>query len=257
MSVDRLEPGLRIVLVQTQHPGNIGSAARAMKTMGLHELVLVDPLGLPTHRDALAMAAGADDVLAGARIVADVASAVADCAFVVGCTARSRHVTLPGMAPREAVAQMQVQAVHGPVALLFGCERTGLTNVELQACHATAHIPANPAYGSLNLAAAVQVLCYEWRLAALASDGADGEPEAATQRSDPPATQAQMDGLFTHLEHTLDAIDFHKGRSPATVMRRLRALFLRAQPDARELRILRGILADAQRMAKLAGRKVE
>lgn len=257
MSADAAQAGVRIVLVQTQHPGNIGSAARALKTMGLHDLLLVDPSGSPAHRDALAMAAGADDVLAGARIVASAAEAVADCAFVAGCTARSRHVSLPGLSPREAAAQLLAQSAHGPVALLFGCERTGLTNAELQLCHAAVHIPANPVYGSLNLAAAVQVLCYEWRVAALERAAAGCGDVTAGARADPPVTQAQMEGLFAHLASTLDAIDFHKGRSPATVMRRLRALFQRAQPDARELRILRGILADAQRMARLAGRKVE
>jgi tRNA (cytidine32/uridine32-2'-O)-methyltransferase len=137
---------------------------------------------------------------------------------------------------------------------VFGTERTGLTNEDLQRCHATVHIPANPVYSSLNLAAAVQVLSYELRLAIL-ERGSAARREA--QRADPPATQAQMEAFFVHLGQTLDAIDFHKGRSPMTVMRRLRGLFLRAQPDARELRILRGIFADAQRMARLAGRDVE
>lgn len=246
--------GVRIVLVQTQHPGNIGSTARAMKTMGLHDLVLVEPLASPAHRDALAMAAGAADVLAGARGVGSLIEAVADCAFVAGCTARDRHVSLPGLAPREAAARLREQLAHGPVALVFGCERTGLTNAELQYCHAAVHIPANPAYGSLNLAAAVQVLCYEVRLAMLAS-----RDDAAPARSagEVPVTQAQMEALFAHFEQALRAIDFHKGRAPDTVLRRLRALFGRAQPDAREVRILHGILADAERMARLAGQQVD
>lgn len=246
---------IRIVLVETHHPGNIGSAARAMKTMGWRDLVLVAP-HQPEHPDALALAAGADDVLRGARICATLEEALADCAFVAGCTARSRHVSLPGFEPRQAAARLLDAARHGPVALLFGTERSGLSNQQLQRCHAAVHIPANPEYGSLNLAAAVQVLCYELRLAQLAADAPQMLAPAAGPH-DPPASQAQMEAFFTHLDQSLHAIDFHKGRSPETVMRRLRGLFLRAQPDQRELRILRGILADAQRMARLAGRQVE
>ncbi len=257
---------IRIVLVETQHPGNIGSAARAMKTMGLRDLVLVathkdvgsahrrqerlPPPQKPGHADALAMAAGADDVLAQARIFDTFAEAIADCRFVVGCTARQRQVTLPEFAPRDAVGRLLDEARNGPVALVFGPERTGLTNADLQRCHATVHIPANPDYSSLNLAAAVQVLSYELRLAMLSRDDATSADDA---RGDPPATQQQMEAFFAHLEQTLLAIDFHKGRSPTTVLRRLRGLFLRAQPDQRELRILRGIFADAERMARLAG----
>ena len=256
---------IRIVLVQTQHPGNIGSAARAMKTMGLRDLVLVathmdvgsahrrqerlPPPNKPEHTDAFAMAAGADDVLANARICDTLADALADCRFVAGCTARQRQVALPEFAPRDAADRLLGEARHGPVALVFGPERTGLTNEDLQRCHASVHIPANPEYSSLNLAAAVQVLCYELRLAMLAHADASQDAE---ERSDPTATQQQMEAFFEHLEQTLLAIDFHKGRSPTTVMRRLRGLFLRAQPDQRELRILRGIFADAERMARLA-----
>ena len=230
LSTGFLDPGLRIVLVGTQHPGNLGSAARAMKTMGLRELVLVSP-HKPQHADAFAMAAGADDVLAGARICASLEEAIADCGFVAGCTARQRQVTLPESAPREAAARLLDETRNGAVALVFGPERTGLTNEDLQRCHATVHIPANPEYSSLNLAAAVQVLCYELRLALLARAVGAGAIESAEARSDPPATQGQMEAFFAHLERTLHAIDFHKGRSPTTVLRRLRALFLRAQPD--------------------------
>ena len=251
-------PDLRIVLVGTQHPGNIGSAARALKTMGLDRLVLVAPHRLP-HPDAFAMAAGADDVLGSAQVVSTLAEALADCRFVAGCTARQRQVVLPEFAPRDAAPMLLDAAAQGSVALVFGPERTGLTNDDLQRCHATVHIPANPAYSSLNLAAAVQVLAYELRLALLARAAGEAmqayaPPEAA--RSDPPATQAQMDAFFAHLEQLLHAIDFHKGRSPVTVMRRLRGLFLRAAPDTRELRILRGMFADAERMARLAGQGV-
>ncbi|MBS0212433.1 MAG: RNA methyltransferase [Proteobacteria bacterium] len=245
---------VRIVLVETRHPGNIGSAARAMKTIGFHDLVLVAPR-LPDHADAVALAAGAADVLAAARICATLEEAVADCGFVAGCTARSRHVVLPGLEPRGAATQLLDEAVAAPVALVFGTERTGLTNEDLQRCHAAVHIPANPEYGSLNLAAAVQVLCYELRLAWLARTADAAEARGGDPHGDEPrATQAQMESFFAHLGLTLDAIEFHKGRSPETIMRRLRGLFLRARLDARELRILHGICSDAQRMARLAGR---
>ena len=136
---------------------------------------------------------------------------------------------------------------------MFGRERTGLTNDEYELCHAAVHIPANPDYSSLNLAMAVQVLSYEVRMAALADDAR--RRRADDERAEPPASHAEMEGFFAQLAETLDAIDFHKGRAPESAMRKLRRLFLRAQPDAREVRILRGVLADAQRMARLAGER--
>jgi len=220
---------IRIVLVGTQHPGNIGSAARAIKTMGLSRLALVAPERYP-DREADALAAGARDVLETATL----------------------HATLA-----EA-------ATGAEVALVFGRERTGLENEELQLCHGAVHIPSDPGYGSLNLAAAVQVLAYELRMAWLAGhdpQAAAPAPEAAVApdafptgpEREPPASHAEMEGLFAQLAETLDDIDFHKGRAPASAMRKLRRLFLRARPDAREVRLLRGVLADAQRMARLAG----
>ena len=282
-----VDADVRIVLVGTQHPGNIGSAARAMKTMGLRKLVLVAPHkpavvspeafrrmfagrdDLPAsreerwdaialrevridHPDALAMAVGADDVLASARICATLEEALADCRFVAGCTARTRQVMLPEFEPREAAAKLLDASGNGAVALVFGPERSGLTNDDLQRCHVAVHIPANPDFSSLNLAAAVQVLTYELRLAMLARTDV-AEPNIA--RDEMPAEQAEMEAFFTHFEQMLHAIDFHKGRSPETVQRRLRAMFLRAQPASRELRILRGIFADAERMARLAGQE--
>ncbi len=239
---------LRIVLVGTQHPGNIGSAARALKTMGLRRLALVTPERYP-HADAEAMAAGADDVLAGAVVYPNLAEAVADCRLVLGCTARDRRVALEQLSPRAAASRACDMAADGAeTAIVFGRERTGLTNEELQLCHASVHIPADPAYSSLNLAAAVQVLTYELRLAALelleAGVGA-GETRSL-------ASHAELEGLFAQLAQTLDDIDFHKGRAPESAMRKLRRLYLRAGLDAKEVRLLRGILADAQRMASLA-----
>ncbi|WP_166207767.1 RNA methyltransferase [Cognatiluteimonas telluris] len=239
---------LRIVLVGTQHPGNIGSAARAMKTMGLARLVLVDPSRFP-HAEADALAAGADDVLAAAQVCDTLAEALADCHLALGCTARSRRVQLTEQPPREAATRALGAARAGSeVALVFGRERTGLTNDELQLCHGAVHIPANPDYGSLNLAAAVQVLAYELRMALLGSQSGQ-----ATSRDEPAAAHAELEGLFAQLGQALDEIDFHKGRAPESAMRKLRRLFLRAQLDTREVRLLRGILADVQRMARLAG----
>ncbi|HMB42900.1 MAG TPA: RNA methyltransferase [Luteimonas sp.] len=248
---------IRIVLVGTQHPGNIGSAARALKTMGLGRLVLVDPEKFP-HIEANALAAGADDVLAAAAIHDSLAEAIADCRLVLGCTARSRRVALPEQAPREAAVFALERAGQGDeVALVFGRERTGLTNEELQLCHGAVHIPANPEYSSLNIAAAVQVLCYELRMAELAAAGETVEHTDGPQRTDRlPASHAEMEGFFSQLADTLDAIDFHKGRAPESALRKLRRLFLRAEPDAAEVRLLRGVLADAQRMARLASEKI-
>ena len=246
---------LRIVLVGTQHPGNIGSAARAMKTMGLSRLVLVSPERTP-NVDSLALAAGAVDVLEAAPVVATLAEAVADCRLVLGCTARSRRIALDELWPRDAAARALGEVAAGAeVALVFGRERTGLTNDELQLCHAAVHIPANPDYSSLNLASAVQVLSYELRLAILASRPSPEPVAVDAERAEPPASHADLEGFFSQLAETLDAIDFHKGRAPESAMRKLRRLFLRASLDAREVRLLRGILADAERMAMLAGQR--
>jgi tRNA (cytidine32/uridine32-2'-O)-methyltransferase len=236
---------LRIVLVGTQHPGNIGSAARAMKTMGLHRLLLVAPEKFP-HAEAFALAAGANDVLEAAEIHPTLESALAGCRTVIATTARRRTVPMPELSPGQAARQLVDEAGQGDVALVFGRERTGLENEELQLCHASVCIPANPEYSSLNLAAAVQVLAYEVRMASLAE-----QPQAASTPADPdesPATFEAMEGFFGHLAELLDDIDFHKGRSPDMVTQRLRRLFLRARPDSRELRIMRGIFSDTQRL---------
>lgn len=242
---------IRIVLVGTQHPGNIGSAARAIKTMGLHRLVLVAPQKYP-HNEADMMAAGAEDVLNAAVEVATLAEAVADCRLVLGCTARSRRVQLRELRPRDAAASAHAEAAAGgEVALVFGRERTGLENEELQLCHAAVHIPANPDYSSLNLAAAVQVLSYELRLALLGEGSAGAAAMIAPVNPDA-VPHAELEGFFGQLADTLEDIDFHKGRTPDSAMRKLRRLFVRTGLDQKEVRLLRGILADAQRMARLA-----
>ncbi|WP_334178216.1 RNA methyltransferase [Pseudoxanthomonas sp.] len=252
---DSVSPGaaarLRVVLVGTQHPGNIGAAARALKTMGLARLVLVAPEDYPAD-EAYRRAAGADDLLGDALVVDTLADAVADCHLVLGCTARSRRVQLEEHAPRQAAAlAIGRAAAGGEVALVFGRERTGLSNEELQLCHAAVHIPANPEYSSLNLAAAVQVLAYELRIALL--DGVPVAEPVPVHPDEVPASHAHLEGFFTQLGDTLDAIDFHKGRAPDSAMRKLRRLFAKADLNEQEVRLLRGILADAQRMARLAG----
>ncbi|MHB8448703.1 MAG: RNA methyltransferase [Rudaea sp.] len=238
---------IRFVLVRTSHPGNIGAAARAIRTMGFARLSLVAPHKFP-HADAVAMASGANAVLDDAPLSASLVEAVADCTLVLGCTARARAVQLEELSPREAATRALTAGAHGPVAIVFGNERTGLENDELMSCHAAVRIPSVEDFPSLNLAQAVQVLAYELRLAML-----EPTPQAAGgSKSDPPATAEQLEYMFEHLAQMLDDIDFHKGRSPVTIMKRLRRLFLHAALDQREVRILRGIFDDAQRMAKLA-----
>ena len=239
---------VRIVLVGTQHPGNIGAAARAIKTMGLSRLVLVAP-EKPLDDDAYRRSAGAEDVLEQAPVYATLAEAVADCRLVLGCTARSRRVQLEQLEPDQAAARLLAFAAQGPVALVFGRERTGLSNEELQLCHASVHIPSDPAFSSLNLAAAVQVLSYELRRAVLAGTPV---PVSAPPADEPAATHDQVEGLFTQLAEALEEIDFHKGRAPESAMRKLRRLYLRTDLTANEVRLLRGILADTQRMARIA-----
>lgn len=227
---------IRIVLVGTSHPGNIGATARAMKTMGLERLRLVEPECFP-HADATARASGADDVLANARVCATLEDAVADCHLVIGSSARLRSLAWPQLEPRACGEQIVQEAGRGAVALVFGRERNGLTNDELARCHFLAHIPANPAYSSLNIAAAVQIFAYEIRLASGVARTPEPDPEF------PLATGSQMQGFFTHLETTLNQVGAVKSGQMSTLMRRLRRLFQRARPDQNEVNILRGFLS--------------
>jgi tRNA (cytidine32/uridine32-2'-O)-methyltransferase len=241
----------RFVLVRTSHPGNIGSAARAMRTMGFGRMELVSPHRFP-DREASALAAGADDVLDAAGVHPGLVEALAGSSLALGLSARRRGVNLPELSPREAAVQALAAAQRGEqVSLVFGNERTGLENEELARCHAMVRIPSVEDFSSLNLSQAVQVMAYELRVALLG----ENVPVAPPVHDEPPADAAQMERFYEHLAQTLDDIDFHKGRSPTTIMLRLRKLFQRAQMDERELRMLHGILADAQRMAKLAGEK--
>ena len=243
---------IRFVLVGTQHPGNIGAAARAMKTMGLSRLVLVAP-EQPLDEVAFRRSAGAEDVLGDAPVFATLAEAVADCRLVLGCTARARRVQLEELLP-EVAGQRAVARAAEPaeVAFVFGRERTGLSNDELQLCHAAVHIPSDPEFSSLNLAAAVQVLADEVRMAQLEGQAA---PPPEPGYGEAPASHAQLEGLFGQFGDTLDQIDFHKGRAPESAMRKLRRLFMKADLSEQEVRLLRGILSDAQRMARLANER--
>lgn len=231
---------IRIVLVNTSHTGNMGSAARAMKTMGLTRLVLVDPQTLPDD-SAHALAAGASDVLANARIVSTLDEAIADCGLVIGTSARSRTLSWPMLDPREAGEKAVGEGMKHPVALVFGRERTGLTNDELQKCHYHVAIPANPEYSSLNLAMAVQTVCYEVRMCWLQ----DQAPEVESEADYPSAHQ--LEGFYQHLEQTLLKTGFIADDHPGQVMSKLRRLFNRARPEAIELNILRGILTSIQK----------
>jgi len=242
---------IRFVLVRPSHPGNIGAAARAIRTMGFSRLSLVAPHAFP-HAEATALAAGADDVLANAAIVPDLATAIADCRFVLGATARRRDVPMEEIDPRAAASRVIAAAVQGEVAIVFGNERIGLENEELTHCNAAIMIPSDPEFPSLNLAQAVQVLAYEVRVALLA-----GKSPLPDVKRDPPASAAEFEAFFEHLTRSLDAIDFHKGRSPRTVLLRLRRLYLRARLDQRELRLLHGILSDTDRMARAVRKETE
>lgn len=230
---------IRIVLVETSHPGNIGAVARAMMNMGLSQLVLVRPKVFPSP-EADARASGGQDLLAAARVVDDLEAAVADCPVVIGASARRRSTLWTAMDPREMAALALEQTVHGTVALVFGRERTGLTIAELDRCSHLVHIPADPDYSSLNIAMAVQVLSYELRMAVLA------DRPVSVAEADPPAAAAQMEGLFAHLDQALHDIGFLQSGREGRIMQRLRRLFHRARPDQREVNILRGILSAAQ-----------
>lgn len=234
---------IRIVLVNTSHPGNIGATARAMKTMGLTRLYLVEPLQYPCA-EATARASGADDVLAGAIVCNNLLEAVAECRLVIGTSARERRLGWPLLLPDEAARQLIQEAAQGEVALVFGRERFGLTNEELDACHFLVNIPANPDYSSLNLASAVQVLCYELR-----RNG--GRPQPHVQpvtEEDLPATAEEVEGFYGHLEETLCHIGIMTAEEPKhTLLRRLRRLYQRTRLTSTEVNILRGILTATQK----------
>lgn len=234
-------PNVRIVLVATSHPGNIGAAARAMKNMGLTQLVLVKPKVWPA-REAISMAASALDILDNAVVVETLEEAIADCHLVLGTSARLRNMPVTLLDPAGCATVVAEQMAASKVALVFGREISGLSNAELHLCHYHVHIPVNPDYTSLNLAAAVMVLCYELRKAALAV-AVPQQPAPANEWDKEPATMDELERYMAHLETVLIKLDFHKPDNPRQLLRRLRRLYLRIQPDKMEINILRGILA--------------
>ena len=240
--LDTLTNKVRIVLVEPTHPGNIGAVARAMKNMGLMRLMLVRPRQYP-HADATARASGADDVLAEATVNSSLDEALTGCGLVVGASARLRNLSLPQLDPHQCAQQVMQEAISTEVALVFGREHSGLTNDELGRCHHLVHVPSNPDYSSLNLAAAVQVLTYELRMVCLAAQHAD-EPGSSDE---PPAPADDMERFYAHLQETLEQIGFLDAENPRIMMRRLRRLFNRARLNEVEMNILRGILTAAQR----------
>nr|WP_081300158.1 tRNA (cytosine(32)/uridine(32)-2'-O)-methyltransferase TrmJ [Gilliamella apicola] len=235
---------VKIVLVETSHTGNMGSAARAMKTMGLTNLCLVNPVIKPDSQ-SISLAAGASDIIKNAQIFSSLEQAIADCTLVIGTSARSRSLQWPHLTPKTCGDKIIQEATNASaqVALVFGRERVGLTNEELQKCHYHVGIPANPDYSSLNLAMSVQVLCYEIRMSML-----NLESKLLEESKDTNITEAKfpinadIERFYQHLEQTLLRTGFINNNHPGQIMGRLRRLFTRARIEQQELNILRGIL---------------
>jgi TrmH family RNA methyltransferase len=237
---------LRVALVETTHPGNIGATARAMKNMGLSRLVLVRPSRFP-HAEATARAAGADDILFKARVVESLEEAIGDCQLVMGASARRRGLSGPELDPRQCAEQVVTSGPLVKIALVFGRESSGLTNDELDRCHFLVRIPTDPTFGSLNLAAAVLVLAYELRMTAHSASVI-----WPSETSKPPASAEEMAHFYEHLQQVLLATGFLNPANPRHLMRRLRRLFNRAKPDQNEINILRGILTSVQTHKRLS-----
>jgi len=238
---------IRIVLINTHHPGNIGAAARAMKNMGLTRLYLVDPLDFPSF-EASQRASSATDVLSNAVVVDTLAEALKGCSLVCGTTARMRSVKWPQVDARECGELLHVESEQHEVALVFGRERSGLSNDELELCQTLVNIPTSEAYSSLNLAQAVQVLSYEVLMASQ-----KGKPKPVPSYEDPDidekdtlATIEQLEGMYDHFLDALSSMNFFGKRNPEHIMRKLRCLYGRARPTKREVQIMRGVLSYSQ-----------
>ena len=238
-------PRVRVVLVEPDHPGNIGGAARAMKNMGLTDLALVRPVRYPDPQSEW-RAAQAVDVLAAARVFDSLDEAVADCGLVAGTSARARRVPWPTDSPAEFAERVVAHGGESPVAVLFGREASGLTNEELQRCRVHVVIPADAAYPSLNLAMSVQVVCYELHKAFLGGEAAVPAPTWDREL----ASAAAVEGFHEHLEAVLRLIDFHDPAAPRQSLTRLRRLFARVDMDETEVAMLRGILTHVERAAR-------
>ncbi len=240
-------PDIRIVLVAPSHPGNIGAVARAMKNMALHELLLVQPKEFP-HPEASARASGAHDVLGAARVVASLGEALEGCGFVAASTSRDRDQYFRVIDVRDAAVRILAESRRAPAALVFGPERTGLTNEELEAAHALIRIPASPAYPSLNLAMAVQLVAYE-----LFRAGA-GDAAASAPAGPPLAGAQELARLYAHFAQVLEEIEFRdRTQSGTHLMGRIRRFLQRAELDQNEVNILRGILTAVQSRRRHAG----
>ena len=228
---------IRFTLVETSHPGNIGGVARAMKCMDIPSLTLVNPKRFP-HHDATSRATGAEDILTWATVYDDIEQAIEDSVFVVGTTSRARSIEWPVVEPRTAAQRIIKESMVGPVSVLFGRERSGLTNREVDLCHLLVRIPTSQKYASLNLASAAQIMAYELYLAA--------NPMPMVTQEQDKADSDSMGKFYRHLEDTLYDLDFIKVTPPTKLMRKLARLFNRAQPSTEEINILRGILSAAQ-----------
>lgn len=244
MNPEVLLSRIRVVLCRPSHPGNIGAAARAMKTMGLSRLYLVDPKQFPDP-EADTRATGAVDVLQTATVTGSLNEALAGSVFAVALSARQRDLGPAIGQPRETVTRLLAEAAEGDVALVFGNETVGLSNEEIFHCQAAVSIPTNPDFSSLNLGSAVQVLCYECRMAAFA-----GRPpmsgQGVTPSSSPVATLDEVEGLYGHLESLMTETGFFNPEQPGRLLPKLRRLFGRARLEKDEVNILRGILASTR-----------
>ncbi len=234
MSSTSLFNNIRVVLCQTSHPGNIGSAARAMKTMGFQHLYLVQPQSFPDAH-ATALATGAADLLEGAVVTETLSQALTGCSFAIGLSARKRNLSHELINVRQAALEATQIASKQTIAFVFGNETSGLSNAELDCCQMLAMIPANPEYTSLNLAAAVQIMCYELRMAISGGDLPVSEgAELATNES--------VEGFYAHLQETLVQIGYINPRAPKKLMERIRRIYARARLEKEEVNLLRGIL---------------
>lgn len=235
LALDRI----RVVLSRTSHPGNIGAAARAMKTMGLRQLWLVAPASFPDEI-ATARASGAADLLESARVVGTLEEALADTVFSAALTARRRELSLPRMHAREAAVEIVGRTVDGDVALVFGNETSGMTNEEVALCSLPVTIPTDPDFSSLNLGAAVQLLAYELRMAATS-------PSPPQDLQGEPATHADFEGFMAHLEQAVTASGFHDPKNPKRLLPRMRRMFNRVRLEREEVALLRGMLTTFER----------
>ncbi|VUD66612.1 tRNA (cytidine/uridine-2'-O-)-methyltransferase TrmJ [Thalassocella blandensis] len=245
---------IRMVMVNTTHPGNIGAAARAMKNMGLSRLVLVAPKDYPSDK-AVWRAAGALDVLDKIEVVETLDDAIADCGLVIGTSARERRIPWPLLTPRECGDLTWAEAEQHNVAIVFGREDRGLTNEELHKCNYHVHIPANPEYSALNISAALQVIVYEIRMSFLAWK--DGKAPHFDDWDMPPANHKEMEHYFTHLEKTMETVGFLDPENPRQTLTRMRRLFSRIRMDQMELNIMRGMLTSIQNFIFHTNNKIQ